>query len=133
MNKILSLNYALLMGYHCGSGDGDLKVTTSLMQKTKNSSTNLRCLIPVRILCSWDRTSQIYVNKCPTRCNYTRFILSANCCTCFGWFLHPSSVAQITVFTAYGTSQPLLLLPVAVVEELRLNSSAIATGSNNNG
>jgi hypothetical protein len=37
--------------------------------------------------------------------------------------------AQITVFTASGTSQP-LLLSVAMVEELRLrlNSSTIATG-----
>jgi len=43
-----------------------------------------------------------------------------------GWFLHPSSVAQITVSTASGTSQP-LLLPVAIVE-VRLQS---ATGSNN--
>jgi len=39
--------------------------------------------------------------------------LSANCSTCFVWFLHPSSGAQITVFTASGTSQP-LLLPVAI-------------------
>ena len=59
------------------------------------------------------------VNKCPRRCNYTQFILSVNCSTCFGWFLHPSSGAQITVSTAPGTSQP-LLLPVATVEELRL-------------
>ena len=47
------------------------------------------------------------------------FILSVNCSTCFGWFLHPSSGAQITVPTASGTGQP-LLLPVAVMEELRL-------------
>jgi len=73
------------------------------------------------ILCSWDRASQIYVNKCPTRCNYTQFILSVNCSTCFGWFLHASSGAQITLSTASGTGQP-LLLPVAIVEELRLQS-----------
>jgi len=65
------------------------------------------------------------VNKCPTRCNYKQFILSVNCSTYFGWFLHPSSGAQITVSTASGTSQP-LLLPVAIVEELGLQS---ATGS----
>ena len=45
--------------------------------------------------------------------------LSVNCSTCFGWSLHPSAGAQITVSTASGTSQP-LLLPVAIVEELRL-------------
>ena len=50
-----------------------------------------------------------YVSKCPTRCNYTKFILSVNYSTCFGWFLHPSSGAQITVSTASGTSQPLWL------------------------
>jgi len=68
------------------------------------------------------------VNKCPTRCNYAQFILSVNCSTCFEWFLHPSSGTQITVSTATGTSQP-LLLPVGIVEELRLNSSMIARGS----
>ena len=35
--------------------------------------------------------------------------LSVNCSTCFGWFLHSSSGAQITVSTASSTSQPLLL------------------------
>ena len=45
------------------------------------------------------------VDKCPTRCNYIQFILSVNCSTCFGWFLHPSS--RTTVFTASGTGQPL--------------------------
>jgi len=52
---------------------------------------------------------QFYVTKCPTRCNYTQFISSVNCSTCFRWFLHPSSGAQITVSTASGTGQPLLL------------------------
>ena len=66
--------------------------------------------------------------------------LSVNCSTCFGSSLHPSSGVQITVSTASGTSQP-LLLPVAIVEELRslswrswhcsLNSPTIAAGSNN--
>jgi hypothetical protein len=30
----------------------------------------------------------------------TLFILSGNCCTCFGWYHHPSSEAQTTVSTA---------------------------------
>ena len=51
------------------------------------------------------------------RCNYTLFILSVNCCTYFGWFLHPSSGALITVSTASGTSQR-LLLPVGIVGEI---------------
>jgi len=36
---------------------------------------------------------------------YTQFILCVNCPTCFGWFLHSSPGAQITVSTASGTSQ----------------------------
>jgi len=55
--------------------------------------------------------------------------LSVNRSTCFGRSLHSSSGAQITVFTASGTGQP-LLLPVATVEELRLNST-VATNSDN--
>jgi hypothetical protein len=34
--------------------------------------------------------------------NVTQFILSGNCSTCFGWYLHPSSGAQTTVSTASG-------------------------------
>jgi len=64
-------------------------------------------------------TSIFYANKCPTRCNYTQFILSVSCSTCFGWFLHPSSGPQIAVSTVSGASQP-LLLPVGIVEELGL-------------
>ena len=52
------------------------------------------------------------------------FILSVKCSICFGWSLHPSSGAQITVFTASGTSQP-LLLPVGMVEELRLSNGLL--------
>jgi len=43
-----------------------------------------------------------YSNIYPTRCNFTQFILSGNCSTCFGWYLHPSSGAQTTVSTASG-------------------------------
>jgi hypothetical protein len=45
----------------------------------------------------------MYSNIYPTRCNVTQFILSGNCSTCFGWYLHPSSGAQTTVSTASGT------------------------------
>jgi hypothetical protein len=56
-------------------------------------------------LCSRVRASWIYVNNCPTRCNYIQFIyISVNCSTCFGWYLHPSSGAHITVSTASGIS-----------------------------
>jgi len=30
-----------------------------------------------------------YSNIYPKRCNVTRFILSGNCSTCFGWYHHP--------------------------------------------
>jgi hypothetical protein len=38
----------------------------------------------------------------PKRCNVIQFILSGNCSTCFGWYLHSSSGAQTTVSTASG-------------------------------
>jgi hypothetical protein len=39
----------------------------------------------------------IFLNNAvyPTRCNVTQFILSGNFSTCFGWYLHSSSGAQI--------------------------------------
>jgi len=40
-----------------------------------------------------------------TRCSFTQFILSGNCCICFGWYLLPSSGAQTTVSTASGICQ----------------------------
>jgi hypothetical protein len=46
--------------------------------------------------------SSSYSNIYPTRCNATQFILSGNCSTCFGWYLHPSAGAQTTVSTASG-------------------------------
>ena len=45
---------------------------------------------------------QRHKNIYPTRCNITQFILSRNCCTYFGWYLHTSSRAQTTVSTASG-------------------------------
>jgi len=38
----------------------------------------------------------------PTRYNVTQFILSGNCSTCFGWYVHLSSGAHTTVSTASG-------------------------------
>jgi len=35
---------------------------------------------------------------------YSLFI-SVNCCTCFGWYLHPSSGGHVTVSTASGSSK----------------------------
>ena len=36
---------------------------------------------------------------------YTVYYISVNCSTCFGWYLHLSSGAHITVITASGTGQ----------------------------
>jgi hypothetical protein len=41
----------------------------------------------------------------PKICNVTQFFISGNCSTCFGWYIHPSSRAQTTVFTASGICQ----------------------------
>ena len=39
-----------------------------------------------------------YSNINPTRCNVTQFNLPGNCSTCFGWYHHPSSGAQTTIY-----------------------------------
>ena len=36
---------------------------------------------------------------------YTVYYISVNCSTCFGWLIHPSSEALITVIAASGTGQ----------------------------
>jgi hypothetical protein len=58
---------------------------------TEISSTLRECLM--LLYCS---------DICPTRCNYTQFILSGNCSTWFEWYLRPSSGAHTTVSTASG-------------------------------
>jgi len=45
---------------------------------------------------------KVYSDIYPTRCNVTQLILSGNCSTCFGWYLHPKSGAHSTVSTASG-------------------------------
>ena len=53
----------------------------------------IKCTVLINVVLSY---SSIF----PTRCNVTQFILSGNCSTCFGWYLHPSSGAQTPVSTA---------------------------------
>jgi len=61
---------------------------------------NVPCMAPIST-----KLSFIYSNIYPTRCNVTQFILSGQCSTCFGWYLHPSSGAQTTVSTTSGICQ----------------------------
>ena len=59
--------------------------------------------------------------------------LSGNCFTCFGWYHHPSSGLKQLYLQHLVFVTP-LLLPAAIVEELRRqshNSSKIAAGSSN--
>ena len=51
-----------------------------------------------------------YSDIYPTTCNFTRFILSGNCCTCFGWYLRPSSGAQTSVSTASGINDTVTII-----------------------
>jgi hypothetical protein len=37
--------------------------------------------------------------------HYTVYLFLENCSTCFGWYLHPSSGAHTSAFTACGTCQ----------------------------
>ena len=59
-----------------------------------SSSLNLQ----FKVVSSLSFISNIY----PTRSNVTQFILSGNCPSCFGWYIHPPSGAQTTVSTASG-------------------------------
>jgi hypothetical protein len=43
--------------------------------------------------------------------------ISGNCSTCFGWYLHPSSGAHTTVFTASGICHTVTVF-ATIVEEL---------------
>jgi hypothetical protein len=51
-------------------------------------------LEPVFVCCGWLKSQQ--------DAQFTEFILSENCPTCFAWYHHPSSEAQTTVSTASG-------------------------------
>jgi len=64
-----------------------------------------------------------YSNIYPLRCNFTQFILSGNCSTCFGWYYHPSSEAQTIVSTAAGIcwNSELSVLWVAYATHSTLN------------
>jgi len=93
------------------------------------------------------RNKSNYSGAYPTRCNFTQFILSGHCSTCFGWYLHPSSGAQKTVSVAFGISHAVTLiyryrgrvgtglsvLWVAYPQHTQTssNSSTIAAGSSN--
>jgi hypothetical protein len=58
----------------------------------------ISCAIPPPHL----KEFKAHSNICPTKCNVTQFILSGNCSTCFGWYLHPSSGVHTTVSKASG-------------------------------
>jgi len=49
---------------------------------------------------------------------YSLFI-SENCCTCFGWYLHPSSGAHITVPTVTGIVETATTTYLQVAEDGR--------------
>jgi len=53
-------------------------------------------------LCLWFRTSLIYINNCPARCNTKQSIFLQIHSTCFGCQPHPSSGLLKTVTTASG-------------------------------
>ena len=63
--------------------------------------------------------NNILLYKSQQDAHVTEFILSDNCSTCFGRYLHPSSGALTTVTTASGNRYT-LLLSAANMEELEL-------------
>ena len=73
-----------------------------------------------------------YSNIYPTRCNFTQFILSGNCSTCFRWCLHPSS-GVLQLYLQHLVFVTPLLLPAAIAagSSNGLLPAAIAAGSSN--
>ena len=71
--------------------------------KLRSYASEVICVVIVKLqikqtlsfLYSWVCASWIYVNNCPTRCDYVSFIIySAYSSTCFRWYPHPSSGAH---------------------------------------
>ena len=58
-----------------------------------------------------------YPNIYPTKCNVTQFILSGNCSTCFGLYLH-NHQEGMQLYLQYLVIVTPLLLPASIVEEL---------------
>ena len=64
--------------------------------------------------------------------HYTVYIFLEYCSICFGWYLHPSSGAQITVFTVSGTCQTIIATCSYYGRvETALHSQPAAAGSSN--
>jgi hypothetical protein len=73
-------------------------------ERTCEVQTTLASLTKCTKVCVLADSRKLYniSNTYSTRCNVTQFILSGNCFTCFGWYLHPSSGTHTTVSTASG-------------------------------
>jgi hypothetical protein len=61
-----------------------------------------------------------YYNICPTRCNFTQFILSGNCFTYLGWYYHPSSGAHTTIYSIWYLSHRCCYLPLIAGNHRRM-------------
>jgi hypothetical protein len=67
----------------------------------------------------WPYILRFNVNNCPTRCELAQFLFPANCSTCFGWHLRPSSWARVNCsYSIWHWSNS--MLPSAVVEVITL-------------
>jgi len=49
--------------------------------------------------------------------HYTIYLFLENCCTCFRWYLHPSSGAHTTVLTVSGTCQTVTVNTVCAPDD----------------
>jgi hypothetical protein len=72
----------------------------------------------------WKWTYVNNFNNCPTRCDFVQFLFPANCSTCFGWHLHPSSQVWMNCnYSIWHWSN--CMLPTAVVQESVLNRTVV--------
>jgi hypothetical protein len=54
----------------------------------------------------------IYICSQPDATSHSLF-MSGNCCTCFGWYLHPSSGAHTTIYSIWYLSHRYCYLPLS--------------------
>jgi hypothetical protein len=90
-----------------------------------------KCVLPPGGYQLQSTNMSFYSNIHPTRCNVKQFILSGNCSTCFGWYLHPSSGGQtnIYMYSIWYLSHRYCYLPLSVGTGLSVLWVAYATHS----
>jgi hypothetical protein len=81
----------------------------AILQNVRNTLTCLHDLIFLKTL-TFMSPCIVIIILISNEMQLSQFILSGNCSTCFGWYLHPSSGAQTTVSTISGISHAVTVI-----------------------